>query len=122
MVRFNSNMAGRIESIDLPIEGSLDPLKFTRSDKAQATDSTTLKPYLGEYEISGVPVKVYNKAHVLYVFIQGQPDYEMVYNGDHKFSLKDLKGYSIEFVMEDGKSTALKFIQHNGVITATRKK
>ncbi len=121
MVRFNTAITGQIESINFPIEGALEPIKFMRKDKEQAVDSSKLTVYLGEYEISGMTIKVYNKGDVLYVFVPGQPDYETVYNGDNKFSLKEIKGYSVEFLMENGKATALKFIQPNGVFTATKK-
>jgi hypothetical protein len=55
-------------------------------------------------------------------FLQGQPEYELVPQGNHKFNLKALSGYSVQFKADDkGKITGLSFIQPNGVFTATKK-
>lgn len=123
LIKFSSNVSGDIESASMQIEPTLDPIVFKRSPNTIEVSADDLKKYVGEYEIAGTPIKVYTKDEtVLYVFVPGQPEYELLAIGDHLFTLKILDGYKVEFVPEaDGSISALKFIQPNGTFTATRK-
>ena len=61
------------------------------------------------------------KGDLLYLFVPGQPEYELLPTAKHKFSIKILDGYKVEFVENDnGDITELLFIQPNGTFTAKK--
>lgn len=122
-VIFNTNVKGDISEAKLKLDPMLDPIVFKHMPKIFPIDAKTLEQYVGEYEISGNPIKVYIKnKETLYVFIEGQPEYELVATGKHLFSLKDLGNYKVEFNESDDKSiNGLTFLQPNGTFKATRK-
>jgi len=57
----------------------------------------------------------------LFLFVPGQPEYELVYLGNDKFSIKGLSGYKVEFENNGGKISACSFVQPNGTYKAKRK-
>lgn len=82
-----------------------------------------LEKYAGEYEVSGITVKVYIRGeNTLMVLVPGQPDYELTPTRPLEFDFKALKGYSIKFeTNEEGKIIALNFVQPNGTFRAVKK-
>ncbi len=119
---FTSNDAGDISGLNVKMEPALDPLFFKRMPEIVELEKETLESYSGEYDLMGTPVKVYVKGEdKLFVFVPGQPEYELVSLGDDKFNIKVLDGFSVQFVRENGKISGLKFIQPNGIFSATKK-
>jgi hypothetical protein len=58
----------------------------------------------------------------LFLFVEGQPEYELQPSGINKFSTKKLEGYSFEFTeAENGNINGVLFIQPNGTFKATKK-
>lgn len=58
----------------------------------------------------------------LYLFVPGQPEYELLATGKYNFSIKALEGYKLEFI--EGEKEAIievLFIQPNGTFKAKRK-
>jgi len=85
-------------------------------------DANALEQYVGEYELGGAEVKVYIKDEsTLFVFLPGQPEYELLPTAEHKFSIKILNGYNVVFVKEGDAITQLKFVQPNGTFVANKK-
>ncbi|KAA3620978.1 MAG: serine hydrolase [Bacteroidetes bacterium] len=123
LLTFTSNASGDIDGVTIPMEPTVDPIKFKRTPKEIEVTAEDLEPYVGEYELAGTTIKVYIKdENVLYVFVPAQPEYELVATGDHKFVFKSLDGFSVQFQeAEDGKINAVKFNQPNGIFTATKK-
>lgn len=83
-----------------------------------------LEKYTGEFEFApGQGAKFYIKGEkILYAFIEGQPEYELVPVDKNKFDLKIMKGYSVQFESnEKGEITAVNFIQPNGTFKAKKK-
>lgn len=120
---FQMNSAGDIESLAVPFEDGLKPIVFTRQLKAKEMTKEDLQKYIGDYELSSVTVKLYIKSDkTLYALVPGQPEYELVPLGMHKFGLKVLAGYFIQFAVDDkNKVTDLTFIQPNGNFKAVKK-
>ena len=120
---FSTNNSGDISSVDLNMEPSIkQPLEFKRTPKIIEVDKTVMESYVGEYEFSGVEIKVYLKEDVLYLYVAGQPEYELMATEKHKFSLKILEGFKVEFLEADDKSIQeIKMIQPNGTFVAKRK-
>ena len=120
---FRTSVAGKIESILLPVEPSLKPLEFGYKPKAKALSKEDLEKYVGEYELAGITAKVYLKGTILFVFVPGQPEYETIPTGNHTFKLKVLDGFSVKFdVTDKNEVTAASFMQPNGTFKAPRKK
>jgi len=124
-LRFNfvTNDGGDISLVKMKIEPTLDPIEFARTPKAVDIDLSVLESYVGDYELAGQDLKIYVKNEsTLYLFIAGQPEYEMISTGSHTFSFKALEGFKLEFLeSEDGSVNEVNVIQPNGTFKATRK-
>lgn len=122
-LQFNMDINGNINSISAGFEPSLKPIEFTRKEKEVAVSGESLQKYTGEYESGGMTAKVYIKDNTLYVFVPGQPDYELASNGNDKFTIKNLTGYSLQFEKDSGGNiSSVSFVQPNGIFKATKKK
>jgi CubicO group peptidase (beta-lactamase class C family) len=123
-VQFTMNDAGDINALQLPVEASLpNPLLFTRKLKTKEVAVNDLQKYVGDYDLTGVTVKVYIKdSKTLYVLVPGQPDYELNNVGKDKFALKVADGFYVQFDVTDAsKCTGLTFLQPNGNFKASKK-
>ena len=122
-LNFRTGNVGDISGADIQIEPMLEAIFFKRIPQIIDLDKDVLDMYVGEYEIGGTVAKVYKKGDdELYLFIEGQPEYELLATDHHKFSIKVLGGYFVEFLEEeDGKITGLLFIQPNGTFKAQKK-
>ncbi|HXL55409.1 MAG TPA: DUF3471 domain-containing protein, partial [Chitinophagaceae bacterium] len=123
-VQFNMNVDGDIESASVNFEPTLKPIVFTRTAKVKEISKDSLQQYVGDYELSGVTIKIYTKADkTLYMFVQGQPEYELMPTEKDKFSIKNLSGFNVQFNRnEKGEVIELLSIQPNGTFKATKKK
>ncbi|MEA1876107.1 MAG: serine hydrolase [Bacteroidota bacterium] len=122
MVNFFSNNAGEIAGSKINLEATLDPIEFKLEPKAAEIDLAQLEKYVGEFEFAGRSAKFYLKGEkTLYLFVAGQPEYELIAKGDHTFSLKIIDGFKIKFIEnDDGMLNEVLFIQPNGTFKATR--
>ena len=125
-VRFNfrTGADGDLESVLVSgLEPNVKPLEFVSKPTAKSIKPEDLKKYVGDYELAGVTAKVYlNKAATgLNLFVPGQPEYDLEYLGGHKFAIKNLSGYKIEFNEAAGSIAGVTFIQPNGTFKAKRK-
>ena len=123
-IQFQMNTSGDIESALLNLEPSVKPLVFSRTAKPKEISRDSLQAFAGEYTLGPTTIKVYIKAEkTLYLFVPGQPEYELVPVDKNKFDIKSLNGYSIQFNKnEKNEVTELLAIQPNGTFKATRKK
>lgn len=125
-LRFNfiTNDVGDISYAKMQIEPTLDPIEFKRSPNTITVNKIDLEKYTGDYNLLGTPLKVYIKdENVLYLFVPGQPEYELIATAKHKFSFKIIEGFKVEFFESDDASiNEMNVIQPNGTFKATRKK
>ncbi len=122
-VQFNINAAGDVESASMIFDAGIKPVIFMRADKAKEISKDSLKKYEGEYELGGAAARVYTKGNALYLFVPGQPEYELVPIDKNLFSIKSLSGFKIKFnTDESGNVTELQSMQPNGTFTAKKKK
>jgi len=122
--KFTMNTSGDISGMEAQIEPALpDPIPFKRTTYTIDVSVEDLNKYVGEYELAGTIIKIYiKKENVLYMFVAGQPEYELLALAKHKFSLKILDGFKVEFIEDkDGNINGATFIQPNGTFTAKRK-
>jgi CubicO group peptidase (beta-lactamase class C family) len=120
---FSSNDIGDISGLKLKMEPSLDhPIEFKRKPKEVAVAADVVNKYIGDYEIKGMTVKIYLKNDKLYLFVPGQPEYELVATGNNMYVIPTLDGYKAEFIpAENGSIKELKLIQPNGEFIAVKK-
>lgn len=121
-IMFRMDESGNIASASLPLEGPVKPIVFTKGVKAKPMSKDSLQKYVGDYTLSGNIVKVYIKGeNTLYVFVPGQPEYELVPADKDKFNLKVIAGYSVQFSGNaKGEIADLTFVQPNGSFKATK--
>ena len=63
----------------------------------KSTSEFSMKKYVGSFTLSGAEIKTYIKENALYIFIPGQSEYELLFNGTNKFDFKKISGYSVVF-------------------------
>ena len=121
---FSTSNGGDVSSVAIKLEQALDdPIEFKHEPVTIDVDKSTLERYVGEYEFAGTEIKVYLKNEkTLYLFVAGQPEYQLLPTGKHKFSFKALEGFKVEFLESDDESiNEVMLIQPNGTFKATRK-
>lgn len=122
--QFNTGLNGEIESASIfNFEPTIPaPIVFKRSNAAKEISQDDLNKYTGTYLLAGTEIKTYIKNKVLFVFVPGQPEYELVAVGNNKFDFKKIPGYAVLFEMNDkGTTSSLTFKQPNGNFKATKK-
>ena len=123
-INFQVSPAGEISSVQIPLQPGLKDIEFVKKAKPKEVSKEELSRYIGVFEFApGHDVKFYLKGEkTLYAFIEGQPEYELVPVGKHKFDLKILQGYSLLFEEnEKGEISVASFIQPNGTFKAKKK-
>ena len=82
-----------------------------------------LSNYTGEYDFGGELAKVYIKGEkTLFLFVTGQPEYELVAIKQHEFKIRTLEGFTIKFEVDaSGKAAEMVSVQPNGTFRAKRK-
>ena len=121
---FTTNLSGDIATANIFLEPTLsDPMPFKRTPNTIDVDEKQLEAYFGEYELGSMVVKVFAKDGTLFAHVPGQTDYELLATAEHKFNLKILDDFKVEFLENDkGEIEAVNFIQPNGTFKANRKK
>ena len=122
--QFNTGLKGDIESASLfNFEPAIPtPIKFKRSNAAKEIATDDLKKYVSSFSLAGADIKTYLKENILYVSVPGQPEYELVPVGNHKFDFKKVAGYAVNFEVNDkGELLSLTFVQPNGNFKAAKK-
>lgn len=122
-MNFSTNDAGEIAAIKLKLEQALDhPLEFKRMPKRVAVSTDLVDSYVGLYEFSGMEIKAYLKDEKLYLFVPGQPEYELLPVQSNMYVITALDGFKVEFIAGgDGKAKEMVLHQPNGKFTAVRK-
>ena len=121
-ISFLTDIKGNIGSLSAQLEPAVEPIVFTRMPEKEMMERSFLEQFIGEYELVNVTVSVFLKGETLALSVPGQPEYELVPYQGTEFNIKNLKGYSVEFVLDEkGLVIESKFKQPNGVFTAKKK-
>jgi CubicO group peptidase (beta-lactamase class C family) len=122
---FRINNMGEIASLSFKAEPTVEAIEFKRKPKEIEINKETLGKYVGEYDLGGQIAKFYLKEgneNTLFLFVPGQPEYDLLAIGKHKFALKVAEGYNIVFTEDESeKIIEAVFHQPNGVFKAKRK-
>lgn len=120
-LNFATGDGGDIIKVTMKTEAALDPIAFKRTPNTIDVSTADLEMYVGDYNLMGTTLKIYIKNEtVLYLFVPGQPEYELMPTEKHKFSLKVADGYKIEFFETDNTITDMNLIQPNGTFKAKK--
>ena len=122
-VSFFTDLKGNIGSLAVQLEPAVKEIVFTRMPEKAMMEKSFLEKFEGEYVLGEVTVTVSLKGEkTLFLSVPGQPEYELIPYKGTEFNLKNLVGFSIEFVMDkSGVVTEAKITQPNGVFTARKK-
>jgi len=122
-IRYNTDTKGNISSLEVQLEPSVKDILFEKMPPSIKVQKEDLQKYVGEYELSGMTVKVSIQGeNTLKLLVPGQPDYELVPTKKDEFDLKGVKGFSVKFeVNEKNEVSSMMSIQPNGNFKATRK-
>jgi CubicO group peptidase (beta-lactamase class C family) len=120
---FSTDDKGNIGSLAVQLEPNVDKIVFTKMPGKEMTEKSFLEKFIGEYVLVEMIVTVSLKGEkTLYLSVPGQPEYELVPYKGTEFNLKNLTGFSIEFITdESGAVKEAKITQPNGVFTAKKK-
>ncbi len=123
LFNFRTNNGGELESLSANLEVGIKPIEFKRIDDDFKFEKGTLDKYVGEYAIGEIVSRIYIKNDkTLFLFVPGQPEYELAPAGYDTFKLIIVEGFKIQFTKADnGSINGLLFIQPNGTFRATRK-
>ncbi|UCE39919.1 MAG: serine hydrolase [Candidatus Aminicenantes bacterium] len=121
-VSFLNDLKGNIRNLSIQLEDAVEPIVFTKMPEKAMMEKSFLEKFVGEYVLGEVKSTVFLKGDkTLFIFVAGQPEYELEPYKGTTFNLKALSGFSIEFIMdESGNVTEAKVTQPNGVFTAKK--
>lgn len=120
-VQFESGLDGEIDSLRAQMESAEEPFEFKRLGDANLRDLKFLERLTGDFTIDTQAVKFSIVGNVLTATLAGQPVYELEPARHNTFRIKELPGFTIQFVAgENGAFDEAKFVQPNGVFTAKR--
>lgn len=122
---FSINEAGDISSVKINFEEALrHPIEFKHTPNILTVEKQQMERYAGEYLLAGITAKVYIKnENTLYLFVPGQPEYELMPVDKHKFAFKALEGFKLEFVESVNNAiNEVIIFQPNGTFRAVRKR
>lgn len=122
-ITFSTDIKGNIGGLAVQLEPTVEEIIFTRMPEKAMMEKSFLEKFLGEYVLGEVTVTISLKGEkTLVLFVPGQPEYELVPYKGTEFNLKNLPGFSIEFIMDESRNvTEAKITQPNGVFTAKKK-
>lgn len=122
-LNFVTNNAGAISGVKMQIEPTLAPIEFKQSPNLIKVEEAALEKYVGDYDMGGTALKIYIKdKNKLFLFLSGQPEYELLSTDKHKFNFKILDGFKIEFTENDAQTiNGMIVIQPNGTFKAVKK-
>ncbi|MEO5999118.1 MAG: serine hydrolase [Chitinophagaceae bacterium] len=121
-IMFRMDESGNIASASLPLAGPVKPIVFTRGARAKTLSKDSLERYVGDYTLGGAIAKIYIKGqNTMFLFVPGQPEYELIATGKDMFTIKILSGYSLQFTSNaKGEITEVLFVQPNGTFKAIK--
>ena len=121
-IRFSMNDKADINSLYVNLQPGLDPLEFSRIHEKKELSQKVLERYVGNFELSGVVMKIFTKGNELHLLVPAQPEYTLASIGEDEFTIVGLDGYDLEFELnEKGDVIAVVFDQPNGRFRAIKK-
>lgn len=122
-VAFQTNTNGDVSGVAVLLEPSVQAIVFTKLVDKRFKDAAYLKQFAGSYEVgANIAVVSVREDNVLTMAIAGQPVRELIGIAGSRFSVKELNGFTIEFLADkNGTITQAAFYQPNGNFVAKKK-
>jgi CubicO group peptidase (beta-lactamase class C family) len=119
---FSIDAAGNISSVQVPFQDGVSAIEFIKQRPVVAANTADMKSYEGNFDFNGSVVKIYlHENGTLRAQVPGQPEYEMIWQDRDLFTLKGIKGVSIQFDRDaSGAVPSGSFIQPNGSFKVNR--
>jgi CubicO group peptidase (beta-lactamase class C family) len=122
-IAFRNDVRGEIEDLVIPFEPNAGDIVFRKKVEAAHSTLSYLRQFIGLYEIYGYTVEIVIRNHALCAVIPGQPLYELVPTGaDNEFNVKSMTGYTVRFILKEGKVDEVLLVQPYGAFTAKPKR
>ena len=119
---FQENSYGDIQSVSIPWEPKLQGIVFMKKTDLFLSNESYLSKFSGNYTYLGFTVNISHTDNKLIVKVFGQPPYELYPEKSNLFSVKDLAGYKVEFLINDtGDVSAIQMIQPNNTTYTARR-
>lgn len=119
--QFENDLAGRVAAVRVPMDLSVDPIRFERLPDPRLSDPAYLASLEGAYRLGPQTLAISLRGESLVLTVPGQPDYRLEPDLGETFTSPLLNGYWVEFERDDqGRVTALVLHQPNGVFRAER--
>jgi hypothetical protein len=114
---FLSDPDGDITALTVPLEPSVEPLRFGRLPDARAQDPEVLRRLCGTYAMGPIEVVAALRGdHVLTVTTPGVPPFELQPSGRGlRFAVRGQPGVTAEFELDDTGAVARLVVQPLGI-------
>lgn len=120
---YRTNNDGEIETVEINFEPSTGPIVFKKNPPDQLKSPEFLALLVGKYLADKLPIAITLKGQsAIQITPQGQPTFELEPYRGTEYRFKGVAGYSIEFLLDDGKKKVLgaKLHQPNGIFEVER--
>lgn len=97
-IRFSCDVLGKIESVSIPLEPNVDPIRFERVPDPKLYEGEFLSLFLGSYVWEGNPARVaYIKDRGLMLYMADFPEMFLDPYDENLFRVKNHYGWFVEF-------------------------
>jgi CubicO group peptidase (beta-lactamase class C family) len=118
---FFTNKDGKVESLSVTMELSLDDIVFEKLPPAVMEDTVYIAKLIGKYDFDGQKMEVKLDNGKLMADFAGKLHTELIPYDKNEFKLEALNGFVLEFILDKkGKVTGAKSHQPDGTYTAKR--
>jgi len=100
LISFRTGLKGDIESLAVKLEPAVEAIIFNRAPSDKLKQKDFADKLAGSYTFSGIVGKVVLRANTLFFIIPGKPEYELEPYQGLEFKMKNIGGFTIEFVLD----------------------
>jgi CubicO group peptidase (beta-lactamase class C family) len=100
LISFRTGLKGDIESLAVELEPTVEAIIFNRAPSDRLKQIDFIKKLTGSYAFSGIVGKVVLRTTTLFFIIPGKPEYELEPYQGLEFKMKNIAGFTIEFVLD----------------------
>ncbi len=122
---FQTGKEGDVYRVDIPMEAAVADIEFIKVPPARLSDPAVLKDFLGKYEYADGKLTIEIElvgGNQLQANVSGQGAHRMEPWRNTQFKLKDLNGFSLEFVADKKGVYDTMILRQPGIEMAGKKK
>lgn len=119
---FSTDLKGNISQVAIQMEPMVKDIIFTRMPDLHMTEKTFLEKFVGVYDFQKTLLTITLKDEAtLTASFQGQPEYVLLPYQNTEFNLKDLSGFSIEFIQDEKDKVTEAIVTQPGMVFSAKK-